>query len=118
MNGIPDTFTIMPFNTATVLSTLFNGADKTMPSQYCPYAQKSEVTPVDGVMVPSISRPNADTNFSLRIGTRINSGNIEIYGIQYNNSFPTGKTNLPISTYSVYNPKTFILPHNPYYVQK
>ena len=118
MNGIPDTFTIMPFNTATVLSTLFNGADKTMPSQYCPYAQKSEITPIDGVMVPSISRPNADTNFSLRIGTRINSGNIEIYGIQYNNSFPTAKTNLPISTYSVYNPKTFILPHNPYYVQK
>ena len=118
MNGIPDTFTIMPFNTATVLSTLFNGEDKTMPSQYCPYAQKSEVTPVDGVMVPSISRPNADTNFSLRIGTRINSGNIEIYGIQYNNSFPTDKAKLPISTYSVYNPKTFILPHNPYYVQK
>lgn len=118
MNGIPDTFTIMPFNTATVLSTLFNGADKTMPSQYCPYAQKSEVTPVDGVMVPSISRPNANTNFSLRIGTRINSGNIEIYGIQYNNSFPTDKSKLPISTYSVYNPKTFILPHNPYYVQK
>ena len=118
MNGIPDTFTIMPFNTATVLSTLFNGEDKTMPSQYCPYAQKSEVTPVDGVMVPSISRPNADTNFSLRIGTRINSGNIEIYGIQYNNSFPTDKSNLPISTYSVYNPKTFILPHNPYYLQK
>lgn len=118
MNGIPDTFTIMPFNTATVLSTLFNGADKTMPSHYCPYAQKSEVTPVDGVMVPSISRPNADTNFSLRIGTRINSGNIEIYGIQYNNSFPTDKSKLPISTYSVYNPKTFILPHNPYYVQK
>ena len=118
MNGISDTFTIMPFNTATVLSTLFNGADKTMPSQYCPYAQKSEVTPVDGVMVPSISRPNADTNFSLRIGTRINSGNIEIYGIQYNNSFPTDKSKLPISTYSVYNPKTFILPHNPYYVQK
>lgn len=118
MNRIADTFTIMPFNTATVLSTLFNGADKTMPSQYCPYAQKSEVTPVDGVMVPSISRPNADTNFSLRIGTRINSGNIEIYGIQYNNSFPTDKAKLPISTYSVYNPKTFILPHNPYYLQK
>lgn len=118
MNRIPDTFTIMPFNTATVLSTLFNGTDKTMPSQYCPYAQKPEITPIDGVMVPSISRPNADTNFSLRIGTRINSGNIEIYGIQYNNSFPTAKSNLPISTYSVYNPKTFILPHNPYYVQK
>lgn len=118
MNGIPDAFTIMPFNTATVLSTLFNGTDKTMPSQYCPYVQKSEITPIDGVMVPSISRPNADTNFSLRIGTRINSGNIEIYGIQYNNFFPTEKTNLPISTYSVYNPKTFILPHSPYYLQK
>lgn len=118
MNGIPDTFTIMPFNTATVLSTLFNGTDKTMPSHYCPYAQKSEITPIDGVMVPSISQPNANTNFSLRVGTRINSGNIEIYGIQYNHSFPTAKANLPISTYSVYNPKTFILPHNPYYVQK
>ena len=52
------------------------------------------------------------------VGTRINSGNIEIYGIQYNNSFPTDKSKLPISTYSVYNPKTFILPHSPYYVQK
>lgn len=81
-------------------------------------AQEVDTTAVDGVMVPSISRPNADTNFSLRIGTRINSGNIEIYGIQYNNSFPTDKAKLPISTYSVYNPKTFILPHNPYYLQK